>query len=89
MMSRHFRLRSEHSGAIAKSLTNPKNQLSVPGSFFNQVVNDIYIYVYRRILTIETRLMYIYVYTSALRLLALRGWRTLCVRRRLPSVTWR
>ena len=26
--------------------------------------------------------------TSALRLLALRGWRTLCVRRRLPSVAW-
>ena len=24
----------------------------------------------------------------ALRLLALRGWRTLCVRRRLPSVAW-
>ena len=26
--------------------------------------------------------------TSALRLLALRGWWTLCVRRRLPSVAW-
>ena len=33
------------------------------------------------ILTIKTRLMC----TSALRLLALRGWRTLCVRLRLPS----
>ena len=27
--------------------------------------------------------------SSALRLLALRVWRTLCVRRRLPSVAWR
>ena len=35
MMSRHFRLRSELSGAIAKRLPHAKNQLSVPGSFFN------------------------------------------------------
>ena len=40
------------------------------------------------ILTIKTRLMYIYIYTSALRLLALHGWRTLCVRQRLHSVAW-
>ena len=38
----------------------------------------------RYILVIKTQLMY----TIALRLLALRGWRTLCVRRRLPSVVW-
>ena len=31
----------------------------------------------------------VFMATSALRLLALRGWRTLCVRRRLPSVAWR
>ena len=31
MMSRHFRLRSEFSGAIAKRLPHTKNQLSVPG----------------------------------------------------------
>ena len=42
MMSRHFRLSSELSGAIAKKLPHAKNQLSVPGSFFNQFVTDIY-----------------------------------------------
>ena len=46
MMSRHFRLRSELSGAIAKRLPHAKKQLSVPGSFFNQFVTDIYIYIY-------------------------------------------
>ena len=63
MMSRHFRLNSEFTGAIAKRLPHAKNQLSVPGSFFNQFVTEIYI------LTIKTRLMcvYIYMYTSALR----------------------
>ena len=30
----------------------------------------------------------ILLFTSALRLLALRGWRTQSVRRRLPSVAW-
>ena len=30
MMSRHFRLRSELSGAIAKRLPHAKNQLSAP-----------------------------------------------------------
>ena len=34
MMSRHFRLRSELSGASLK------NQPPVPGSFFNQFVTD-------------------------------------------------
>ena len=38
MMSRHFRLNSEFSGAIAKRLRHAKNQFSVPGSFFNQFV---------------------------------------------------
>ena len=58
MMSRHFDLSSELNGAIAKILPHAKNQLSAPGSFFNQFVT------------------YIYIYTSALRLLALRGWWT-------------
>ena len=61
MMSRHFGLRSELTGVIAKRLPHAKNQLSTPGSFFNQFVTDIYI------LTIKTRLLYIYIYTSALR----------------------
>ena len=29
------------SGAIAKKLPHAKNQLSVPGSFFNQFITDI------------------------------------------------
>ena len=41
MMSKHFRLNSELSGAIAKRLTCTKNQLSAPGSFFNHFVTDI------------------------------------------------
>ena len=44
MMSRHFGLRSKHTGAIAKRLSHAKNQLSVTGSFFNQFVTDTYIY---------------------------------------------
>ena len=48
MMSRHFRMASERSGPIAKRLPYTKNQFSVPGSFFNQFVTDIYI------LTIKT-----------------------------------
>ena len=43
MMSRHFRLSSELTGAIAKRLPHAKNQLSTPCSFFNQFVTDIYI----------------------------------------------
>ena len=43
-MSRHFTLSSELTGAIAKRLRHAKNQLSAPGSFFNQFV--IYIYIY-------------------------------------------
>ena len=45
MMSRHFRLNSEPSGAIAKILPHAKNQLPQPGSFFNQFVTDIYIHI--------------------------------------------
>ena len=46
MMSRHFALNSELTGAIAKRLPHAKNQPSAPGSFFNQFVTDIYIYIY-------------------------------------------
>ena len=46
MMSRHFALSSEITGAIAKKLPHAKIQLPVPGSFFNQFVTDIYIYIY-------------------------------------------
>ena len=46
MMCQHFALSSELSGAIAKRLPHAINQLSVPGSFFNQFVTDIYIYIY-------------------------------------------
>ena len=52
MMSRHFCLSSELTGAIAKRLPHAKNQLSGPDSFFNQFVTDIYIYKY----------IYIYIY---------------------------
>ena len=46
MMSLHFCLSSELTGAIAKRLPYAKNQLSVKGSFFNQFVTDIYIDTY-------------------------------------------
>ena len=46
MMSRHFALNSGLTGAIAKKLPHAKNQPSAPGSFFNQFVTDIYIYIY-------------------------------------------
>ena len=42
--SRHFRLNSELSGAIAKRFLHAKNQLSAPGCFFNQF----FIYMYKR-----------------------------------------
>ena len=45
MMSRHFALNSELTGAIAKRLPHAKNQPSAPGSLFNQFVTDIYIYI--------------------------------------------
>ena len=38
-------MRSELSEAIAKRLLHAKNQLAVPGSFFNQFVAYIYIYI--------------------------------------------
>ena len=46
MMSRHFRLSSELTGAIAKKLPHAKNQLSVTGNFFNKFVTEMYIYIY-------------------------------------------
>ena len=46
MLSRHFVLNSELTGAIAKILPHAKNQPPAPGSFFNQFVTDIYIYIY-------------------------------------------
>ena len=51
MMGRHFRLRSEFSGAIARRLPHAKNQLSAPCSFSNQFVTDIDIdiFIYIRI----------------------------------------
>ena len=70
MMSRHFRLSSELTGAIAKRLLYAKNQLSGPDSFFNQFVTDIDIYI------------------TSLRLVALPGWRTLCVRPGGPLGSW-
>ena len=45
MMSRHFALSPELTGAIAKRLPHAKNQLYGPDSFFNQFVKDIYIYI--------------------------------------------
>ena len=45
MMSQHFALSSELTGAIAKGLPHAKNQLSMTGSFFNQFFTEIYIYI--------------------------------------------
>ena len=66
MMSRHFALSSELTGAIAKRLPHAKNQLSVTGSFFNQFVTDIYIYIHtyihnNRVLIVRIRMMKSYV----------------------------
>ena len=62
MMSRHFRLSSELTGAIAKRLLHAKNQLSAPGSFFNQFVTDIYISL---LLKLDYCVcVYIYIYIS-------------------------
>ena len=44
MMSRHFGLSSELSGAMAKNLQHAINQLSAPDSLINQFVTYIYIY---------------------------------------------
>ena len=68
MMSRHFRLSSELAGAIAKRLPHAKNQLSTPGSFFNQFVTEIYIYTH----------IYIYIYKRASLACAARLADTLC-----------
>ena len=50
MMSRHFALNSELTGAITKILPHANNQLSAPGSFFNHFVTDIYIYTVEPVL---------------------------------------
>ena len=42
MMSRCFALTSEFPGGIAKRLPHAKNLLSVPDSFFNQFVTEIF-----------------------------------------------
>ena len=55
MMNRHFSLNSELSGAIAKGLPHAKNQLSVLGSFFNQIVADIYRYIFPLYIHISTK----------------------------------
>ena len=64
MMSRHFALSSELSGAIAKKLLLGKNQLSAPGSFFNQFVTDIYIYIYIYIHTNINQVLIVRIYIS-------------------------
>ena len=58
MTSRQFRLSIELTGAIGKRLPHAKSQLSAPGSFFNQFVK---IYI----LTIKTRLMFVFIYIQA------------------------
>ena len=63
MMSRHFRLSSELTGAIAKRLPHAKNQLSTLGSFFNQFVTDIYIYIYTHTYTNINRVIIVRMYT--------------------------
>ena len=45
MMSRYFALNSELTGATAKMLPHPRNQLYAPGSFFNKIVTDIYTFI--------------------------------------------
>ena len=53
MMSRHFGLSSEPTGAIAKRLPCQKSA-SGPDSFFNQFVTDIYIRIYSRTRLVRT-----------------------------------
>ena len=55
MMSRHFALSSELTGTIAKRLSHAKNQLSVPGSFFNRRCRHTYEKVGTKILTKTNR----------------------------------
>ena len=62
MMSRHFALNSELTGAIAKRLPHAKNQPSAPGSFFNQFVTDIYIHIHNNRVLIVRIYIYIYIY---------------------------
>ena len=72
MMSRHFRLNSELTGAIAKRLPQAKNQPSAPGSFFNHFVTYIYIYIYNH------RVLIVRIYKRASLACAARLADTLC-----------
>ena len=65
MMSRHFRLSSELTGAIAKRLPHAKNHLSAPGSFFNQFVTEIYPYYLKSINVCLFVSVYIHIYSLA------------------------
>ena len=76
MISRHFALSSELTGAIAKKLPHAKNQLSGTGSFFNQFV--IYIYIYISLLLKLDYCIYIYIYKRASLVCAARLADTLC-----------
>ena len=73
-MSSHFRLRSELSGIIAKRLPHAKNQLSVPCSFFNQFIKDIYIYLHTDIHINRVLIVRIYIQSTPLnRVTSVRG----------------
>ena len=63
MMSRHFRLSSELIGPIGKRLPHAKNQLSTPGSFFDQFVTEIYIYTYTNKQTNNNRVLILRIYS--------------------------
>ena len=65
MLSRHFRLSSKLTRAIAKRLPHAKNQLSAPSRFFNQFVADIYILIY----------VYIHTYIHINRVLIVRMYK--------------
>ena len=53
MMSRHFRLRSVLSGAVAKRFPHAKNQLSVPWFLsINSLQIYKYIYIYKQVLIV-------------------------------------
>ena len=61
MMSRHFALSSELTGAIAKRLPHAKNQPSTPGSFLINSL-QIYIYIYTHIYTNNNRVLIVWIY---------------------------
>ena len=79
MMSRHFRLSSELTGAIAKKLPHAKNQLSTPSSFFNQFVTDIYIYTQ----TNNNRVLIVRIHINRV-LIVRMSWKIYCIK--LPNL---